>query len=391
MTVQQVFHLLHRLAQPHEDRPADDGVADVQFDHLVDRRHGRRIVVIQPVSGVQSDADGSFAMFGTAPPEPMRLHGEARQHLETDTGPLRAGATIDLRLQREGSLSGRVLLPEWLPRNAASVHVQPIGQEQEGRSWRIRDRNGQFRIRALSPGTYTLTLGVRNLPEPLVALHDVRIAPGENRLPRLQGLDLRSALYRYRLRAVDDGGRLMTQLDGPILWHMSAPNGARQDVGFRWQQGRAEIITAVAFLELTALARGHTPTEVALGPGDHDIYLRRLQPVIMDLPGVRAMAGFARAIRVSMILADDSGLPQSLAGVDQRSGRSFSFPRWELAKSGGGWLDGNDRAHAVLSRNGVYAAPQPDRGPGEPAGLAADRPGRGGARRAGSPDASAHH
>src|SRR5262249_61909587 len=59
-------------------------------------------------------------------------------------------------------------------------------------------------------------------------------------------------------------------------------------------------------------------------------------------------------IRVSLILTGASGLPQGLAGVDQRSGEQFSFPRWFLGKSGGGWLGQDDRAEAIVSRNGEH-------------------------------------
>jgi hypothetical protein len=88
--------------------------------------------------------------------------------------------------------------------------------------------------------------------------------------------------------------------------------------------------------------------------GDHDVYLQPVQPVIVDVPGLRAACGIERAIRVSLIRVAESGLPQGIGGIDQSNGQNFSFPRWYLGKSGGGWLDNQDRAEAIVSMNGPH-------------------------------------
>lgn len=334
-----------------DDRGEPVEGAQVEAQRRVETRRGERWIDL-PGLDTRTAPDGSWALHGATVLGPVRIAASRRGHFGAESGPVAPGATVDLRLLREAQIGGRVLLPGWLPRGAADAHLEPVADGGRGEAAAI-GRNGAFRFDDLREGVYVFEVRVRNLPAPLCRLGGVAIAPGDNADPRLESVDLRDALHRYELRAIGAGGRLLASFDGPILWRTGPPE-ARQDVAFRWQKGRAEILTAAPWLELVALAQGYAATPITVGPGQHDVYFQELHPAVVDLPGVRALAGMERAIRVSMIFQGDTGLPQGIGGVDQRTGQRYSFPRWHLGKSGGGWLDLHDRAHCVLPRSGTY-------------------------------------
>jgi hypothetical protein len=107
-------------------------------------------------------------------------------------------------------------------------------------------------------------------------------------------------------------------------------------------------------MTMTVFGRGYSPAQLTLVPGDHTVYMQKLWPAYVRLPGLRALCGPDRRVRVSMIFAGQTMLPDNLSGTDQKSGEQFSFPRWEMSRSGGGWLDNTDLAEVTLSRNGVH-------------------------------------
>lgn len=313
-----------------------------------------------PLLRVPTDASGAFAIHGTPPATPFRLAARKSAGWFPDsTAALPIGAEVRLRLQRSGTFTGRVLLPEWLGGIGARVVFEPQQDADDERRRRQHtadlSRNGRFTLSNLQPGDYTAAVTLRNLPDPIGAVAGVRVAPGtDNRDPRLDPLDLQQALFRYRLRAVGPGGQHLADLDGPILWHTRRPAGEQATAAFRWSSGRAEFVLPEPFVSLTTLAKGFPPTPLSLTAGDHDVVLQPVQPFRVELPGVRALAGAERAIRVSAIFTGDTGLPQGLSGEDQRSGKRYAFARWELGKSGGGWLDAADAALLELSRGGPH-------------------------------------
>jgi hypothetical protein len=300
-----------------------------------------------------SAQDGTFELVGNAPEHALRVSVEAAGHLPWSSPPLRPGAELEAILVRQGVLVGTVRLPDWLPPNAATLQLTTAYEPRREASLTLPQK-GPFRLGGLVPDTYDARLTIRNLPHPLQVLAPVRIEPGENRDPQLDPFDLAASLFRYRLRAVGPGGRPLADFDGPIVWKTTSPRGEPATIGFRWQKGRAELITGASFLEFTTVGQGYLPAKVSVPAGDNDVYLQPVQPVIIDLPGLRALCGPDRAIRVSLIRQGDTGLPEGLGGVDQRSGQGFSYPRWYLGRSGGGWLSPDDRAEAIVSMNGTH-------------------------------------
>jgi hypothetical protein len=336
----------------HDDRSEPVANAAVALQVLVPGKRGDewQDAALLRTSSAQ---DGTFELVGNPPERALRLSVQAQGHLPWTSPPLRPGAEFDVTLVRQGILVGTVRLPEWLPPNAATLQLTTPYESKQQASLTLPQK-GPFRLAGLVLDTYDVRISIRNLPHPLQALAAVRIAPGENRDPQLDPLDLAASLFRYRLRAVGPGGRALADFDGPIVWKTTSPRGEPATVGFRWQKGRAELITGASFLEFTTVGQGFLPTRVSVPAGDNDVYLQPVQPVFVDLPGLRALCGPDRAIRVSLIRQGDTGLPEGLGGVDQRTGQGFSYPRWYLGRSGGGWLSPDDRAEAIVSMNGTH-------------------------------------
>ncbi|MBL8732886.1 MAG: carboxypeptidase regulatory-like domain-containing protein, partial [Planctomycetes bacterium] len=302
-------------------------------------------------------ADGSFAIDGDLPVGALRVRADTDRHFASEVELNHQGQVVRLQLVRNGILRGRVLLPDWVADGTATLQLvpfEPAARRSDSRGVDLsRRRGGRFLIEPLRPGRFDARITLRNLREPLLVIQDVFVVPGETRDARLTLLDLRQSLQRYRLRAVDQGGQPL-RLDGPIRARLANPDGSTSEAGFRWQQGRAELITAAASAELTFFGRGYKPATMTLGPGDHDVFLETQRPVFVEVLGARNLCGPTRRVRVSVVLDGDTGLPGSLAGIDQRTGEHFSFARWDLGRSSGAWLGDSDLVEIPLMQSGTY-------------------------------------
>jgi hypothetical protein len=308
-----------------------------------------------PLGHATTGEDGRFSISGVPPPFPMRVQANAAEHFGDTSPPFGPGAEVRLCLQRSGRLNGTAMLPEWLPADSVTLRLVQAGQppQKQTRETTLQNRRqGRFQVDNLRPGPWEAAVVVRNLPDPVLSFDSVMIAPGDNQDVRMQPIDLRAALFRYRLQAIGPGGPL--SVEGPVLARLTKPDGTTADVGFRMQKGQAELITQSTMMTLTVFARGYPPQQLTLVPGDHQVYMQPLWPAYVRLPGLRALCGPDRRVRVSAIFAGQTMLPDNLSGMDQRSGEQFSFPRWEMSRSGGGWLDNTDTAEVILSRNGVH-------------------------------------
>jgi hypothetical protein len=317
----------------------------------------------QPAPHLQksTNADGTFAFYAPTPLQPFRLETRGdNEYFAARTAPLSPGARIELRTTRTGVLQGRVIPPRNLPENALTLTLvrQPDGSELKPQrrpsQTPIRRKNGWFWLGGLEAGVYTATVTMRGLAAPLASIDGVRIAPGPNEDSRLSPLDLSQSLFRYELRAVAPSGQPLTAIEGPVLWRNRPPNGDPSFTAFRWQNGKATFFLPVPFAELVIVGPGIRSTEVAVTPSTRDVVIDPITPCLVELPGVRALAGPTRAIRVSAVFLGETGLPQGIGGQDQMKGEGFSFPRNQLGKSGGGWLDAADRTGLVVSQSGKY-------------------------------------
>lgn len=310
-----------------------------------------------PLLRVRTADDGTFVVQGMLPPGVLRARADTDQHF-ADSVPLGAqGQRVRIAIVRNGVLRGRVLLPDWVGDGALSLVLRPADEtlrERETRTIALSRRGGgRFTVEPLRPGRFDALVMLRNLNEPVATLPDVWVTAGECRDPRFRPLDLRQSLFRYRLRAVDPSGGPLA-LDGPILARLQNAEGQLVQSAFRWQKGRAELITASGTADLTFFGRGLRTARQVLGPGDHDVMLATLLPVRVEIPGLRGLCGPNRRVRISAILQGDTGLPGDLGGQDQKSGDRFAFSRWDLGRSSGGWLGATDTIEIPLMQTGKY-------------------------------------
>jgi hypothetical protein len=305
----------------------------------------------------RSGGDGSFRIDGFMPPGKLRVRADTDLHF-ADSVPLHAqGQDVRIRIERNGILRGRILLPEWLPDGAATLTLRPLDETLRQRNTRSielsRRRGGRFTVEPLRMGRYDALVTVRNLRDPVAVLPDVFVQPGESRDARLQPLDLREAVHRYRLRAIDQGGMPLA-VDGPILARVTTTDGKPVDLTFRWQKGAAELIVASHVANFTFFGRGHQTVRALLAAGDSDVVLPATRPAVVTIPGLRALLGPYRKVRISAVLIGDTGLPGNLQGTDQRTGERFAFARWDLGRSSGAWLGAGDTIEIPLMQDGRY-------------------------------------
>ncbi|MGK0203694.1 MAG: hypothetical protein ACI89X_000387 [Planctomycetota bacterium] len=302
-------------------------------------------------------ADGTFHIHAPMPTGTLRITADTGDHASQSVS--LTGPTSNLRIviSRNGALKGLVLVPEWLPDGAVSITVR-AREKNEGRqsntSTRIRkSSDGKFVLQPLRPGRYDVLVMMRNLKAPMASVLDVTVQPGINKEPRLQPIDVRQSLFRYYLRAFDDASQPFS-LDGPIHARFQQPDGSFVESGFRWQKGKAELISVHASVELTFFGRGFEPMKQQYGPGEHDVLLKKLRPAMVQVAGARGLSGPTRKVRISAILIGETGLPSSLSGTDQMTGRNFSFARWDVGRSSGGWLGQTDVVEIPLMTAGKY-------------------------------------
>lgn len=305
--------------------------------------------------------DGTFTIHAPTPQRPFRVVlGETNEHFPVRSDLLSPGAFVELVQPRAGRLLGLVTPPAGLADGALTVSLarEFVAPEEAARARPrnapVRRGNTRFFVDKLEPGSYQLTLTMRGLAAPLATFPGVLIGPGENRDPRMQPIDLATALHAFDLRAVSTNGLPLADLDGPILWRHRTPTGETGYTAFRWQKGKARFWLPVPYAELVFVGAGIPATELAVTAGTRDVALSPITPFPVELPGVRALAGPERAIRVSAVFVGETGLPDGIGGQDQVRGEGFSFPRNQMGKSGGGWLDGADRTGLVVSRPGQY-------------------------------------
>lgn len=331
------------------------GLEGMRLQSNLRRNSGPRWTGV-PNLDTRTGPDGRFRIVAPMPPGQLRVRADTREHFGNEVPLAGPDQELRIRIDRNGELRGTVLLPEWLPPGAITLTMQPVDEtlrREQTRREGLGRGAGPFRIAPLMPGDYQVLVNVRNIDDPLATIEGVHVPPGRSEDPRLSPLDLRQSLFRYRLRAVDEAGQALA-LDTPILAKLHRMDGTVVDAGFRFQDGAAELITPHHSAELTFFGRGFAPMTQTYGPGDHQVYLNTLKPALVDVPGARALCGPTRKVRISAVLQGDTGLPSSLRGTDQRTGRSFSFARWDLGRSSGGWLEQTDLVQIPLMVAGRY-------------------------------------
>ncbi|MEC7584234.1 MAG: carboxypeptidase-like regulatory domain-containing protein, partial [Planctomycetota bacterium] len=99
-----------------DDRGVPVPAARLSIQYRIQTSSGGERWVTLPRVGARPDDEGRYEVFGSAPPQAIRLVARARGHFDVSSDPIAAGATVDVQMQRHGQLTGRILLPSWLPR-----------------------------------------------------------------------------------------------------------------------------------------------------------------------------------------------------------------------------------------------------------------------------------
>ena len=300
---------------------------------------------------------GAFAIYAPKPAGNLRVQAIAREHF-SGNAPLPAPAqNVRLTIPRNGWLKGQALLPDWIPEGSVTIKLRPVEESRRRRDTvtaRVATTpDSPFVAQPVRPGRYDLIAEIRNIKTPLWVIPGMDIQPGENRDPRVQPIDLRQTLFRYRLEARTERG-MPLPINGPIHARFEQLDGTFVESAFRWRKGKAEMITPNPSAEFTFFGNGYAPMKRHLTPGTHEVLLTTQRPALVNLPGARTLAGPTRKVRISAILKSESDMPTSLRGVDQRTGRSIWFARRDLGRSSGAWLEDSDQVEIPLMMAGKY-------------------------------------
>jgi hypothetical protein len=300
----------------------------------------------------QAGEDGTYRLHGAARADRVRVVVRQRGHSTAVSGDLPAGARFDAVLVREGGILAAGLLPEWAPRGAVELVVSRDGKAVRREGLR-GGSDGRFRARigGLAPGRYDLAFTLRGYGD-LGEVQFVDVVPGGYESAR--EIDLRDRLFRFVVSLKDAAGQPQGDPGSPLLAEVVGADGRRSWSAFAWRGGKAEFFAPQRAVSVVAMGPGRAPVRADIVPGETELTLNGLQPVEIELPGLRAMVG-ERRVRVSLVYEGDTGLPMSdTQAVDAVRGGSRGYPRASLGKSGGGWLGDDDRTSVPLMLEGRY-------------------------------------
>lgn len=301
-----------------------------------------------------SDAVGGYRLAGERRSGRFRARFTARGHARLDSPELSFGQVFDPTLQRIGSMTVTGNLPQWLPRGAVEVVLMQDGRRLRDEDVRVRG-GGAFRVGfgGLMPGRYEIGCVLKGIG-PVAERLGIVVEPAAE--ARVDGIDLSNAVFRYVVRAVDQEGKPVPDPGSPLLAQVVGPQGGLEWVAFPWRGDRVEFYSSSRFADVVALGAGRVPVRQQLAPGDSVLSFNQLQPIEVELPGLRSMVG-ERTVRISLVYDGDTGLPMGdLQAVvqGQNRGRGRGYPRAALGKSSGGWLRENDLVRMPLMFNGLY-------------------------------------
>jgi hypothetical protein len=214
--------------------------------------------------------EGRFAIRGRARSTRYRLIVNETGYLPQDPVEFSPGAEdLEIDLSTGGSLTAMVLLDETIPpdhvvlRLVPSDGVRRMGETEERLSARLtvaKEGQSTFWWHSLWPGVYRLEVLAAAARGPLATVDGVRIAGGENRDARLDGIDLRGTLRKISIAVLDAEGRQLDVESGQPLVVVDAGGGEMH--GFPVVDGIASIVTVEPSLNLLVSAFGYSPQEV---------------------------------------------------------------------------------------------------------------------------------
>ncbi len=197
-----------------------------------------------PAEFALSDSQGRFSL--RMPPQHLRARLEARKdELRSERVAVERGASgVELVLAPAGGIAGRV---EWEGLSSGvRLHVVPLLEADdpgaEPPQWTPVLADGQFFVRGLQPGRYTVEIRSSGGSDPLASVNGVEVRRGETtRDPRLDPLALGATARVATLTIVDGSGQPLSEGLNIIGRYKNASGGD----DYEWiplQSGRAVVI-----------------------------------------------------------------------------------------------------------------------------------------------------
>jgi hypothetical protein len=239
----------------------------------------------RPLSaGFGTDESGRFEIRSREQVRALRIAPALNGYYAVNPLTVEPGSK-DLRLVmgRAFRMSGTILLPEKASSLAWQVHAQ-----LEGQSSRKIDRvqtDGSFRIEGLKPGSTTVELWLDDALFHSVPAVQVGTAP-EARDPRLDPLDLRTALRSWDLRLEDDAGK-----PWPVVPVLVLPTKARFGAGSRIVRPGGGLLVWLPseVTHLQIIATGAYSPAIAWTAGTQVVQLRAANTYRFALTGLDAV------------------------------------------------------------------------------------------------------
>lgn len=240
------------------------------------------------VSGLEatSGEDGGFVFQAWRAAARLRLEAgtpDARSELvDVDAG----DRDVRLLLRRTGAIAGRLEVGPDVPPEELRLRVSPVDPDGslEQVRWEasrpIAD-DGTFSADGLLPGRRTVAVSTTRNTLVLAAVADVFVASGETTHdPRLEPLDLRGAVHRFRVVVIPPGP--VEDLRGNLrAWSPGDPDEA---VGIGLRDGVFEGIVPWALVDASLSVGGYRSVSLEGLAGDTEVRLEPALEVRLALP-----------------------------------------------------------------------------------------------------------
>lgn len=242
--------------------------------------------------------DGAFGIRGFVPlGAPVRLEIATRAFLPVT--PLEAAAGTDdleIELVAAGQVQATVHCGSSQIARGLTCRLQRVDAEHS-ESGRPARRGADFvtwRWAALSPGVYRLAVRWPGVPEPLHVVDDIEVGAGDCRDPRLEAIDVSTALRTAEVLVRDAAGR-------PIPDHGCYLLARRDDGSFGShpvQQGRVTLVFRDP-MEVMVVAAGHRATELGRVSEDREVTLEAAAEHSIEVDAsMRLPAGVTLALQL---------------------------------------------------------------------------------------------
>lgn len=348
--------LFEGVVRDDRGEPVRGARVQLQREREVGRsKPSRRFVDEAYVQG-RTDREGKYALYGNVSPGTFRLEVRARDHRELNTDPLPLQTRQDLALTRRADLRGRLLVPDWLNPRQLRVRVKNVADAKDTRSTRARKRRDQvgFYFGDHKTGTWDLAISIDRFPGAILEVRNIFLEPGQREThPALEQLDLRPLLQRYQFTAVDQDGKLLGNPGSPLVCEVKRPDGKTEFLGYSWQKGKIEVVSAAAMMQVVQVGAGYKMERREVSPGQTTLVFQKVPALKLRVPGLRTAVQEVPTVRISVVLRGKTGLPQGMS-FRESSGRNRRYSRAQLGKSGGAWLRDDAEVSIPLMLPGKY-------------------------------------